>query len=267
MESHFLNIVKHFVWDEENSEDCLLTIEPRIDEDEPLNITKQSAAIFKDFKDQCFMNGYEGKQYFVDLAEAVESTWREGDLIVIVIIDTKPMLIASRYAEISMKKAYESSKNVQVHLGDKQMIRNIVYGYDYAFHMFGPVDYTKPMIYPCVETNHAAGANLYGVDGFTLKPGESKYVYTNTRIKSFPTDCYGQLKNRFRCCKLGVTGFDGVIDRDYTGEISLYFTNVNHEAVNVSRTTSLQQIIFITYNQLFGDHRRVRNDCAELERF
>ena len=96
---------------------------------------------------------------------------------------------------------------------------------------------------PRVATIWAAGADLHGVEAFTLEPGERRLVPTGLAVE-IPHGFYGRVAPRSGLAmRHGIDTMAGIIDSDYRGELKVLLINLGHETVSFDAGERIAQLI------------------------
>jgi len=101
---------------------------------------------------------------------------------------------------------------------------------------------------PKVGTEHAAGFDLYSIEDYELKPGETKAIGTGIAMEIPEGKC---------CCiwdrsgygAKGIHRFAGLIDSDYRGEFKIVLHNSTKETFKISKGDRIAQGLIQDYYQ------------------
>jgi dUTP pyrophosphatase len=90
----------------------------------------------------------------------------------------------------------------------------------------------------------AAGYDLYSIEENYLSPGQRKLFRTGIKL-AIPLGLYARIAPRSGLAfKKGIDVMAGVVDSDYTGEISVILINLGQEHVKISKGDKIAQMIF-----------------------
>lgn len=109
------------------------------------------------------------------------------------------------------------------------------------------VDKSLPL--PQYHTEGSAGFDLYIRHDILLIPKECKYYPSNVRLK-LPKGYYAEVKSRSSTFKREILVFNGVIDSDYTDEISIGLQNLSNVDKVIEKGTRVAQLIIHKYERL-----------------
>jgi dUTP pyrophosphatase len=87
-----------------------------------------------------------------------------------------------------------------------------------------------------------AGLDLFGLEEFTLAPGEGKVARTGIGI-ALPPGHVGQVADRSSMAKRGIKSAGGVIDAGYRGELHIVLWNISGVPVSVSAGERIAQLL------------------------
>ncbi len=101
---------------------------------------------------------------------------------------------------------------------------------------------------PKVGTEHAAGFDLYSIEDYELKPGETKAIGTGIAMEIPEGKC---------CCiwdrsgygAKGIHRFAGLIDSDYRGEFKIVLHNTTKEPFKINKGDRIAQGLIQDYYQ------------------
>ena len=109
---------------------------------------------------------------------------------------------------------------------------------------------------PVRATANAAGYDLTSVEDVTLPP-QSAYVPVKTGIRlamdaphvvanlARYTTLFAAVRGRSGLAKVGIEAFDGTIDSDYHGEITILLRNVGEKHFSIERGDRIGQLVFL----------------------
>lgn len=96
---------------------------------------------------------------------------------------------------------------------------------------------------PARGSLHAAGADLFCVEDFTLLPGERKAAPTGLAVE-IPPGWYGRVAPRSGlAARHGVDTLAGVVDSDYRNELLVLLINLGDEPANFKAGDRIAQLI------------------------
>jgi len=96
---------------------------------------------------------------------------------------------------------------------------------------------------PACGSAESAGADLTGVESFTLQPGERRLVPTGVALE-IPPGYYGRIAPRSGLAvRHGIDVLAGVIDSDFRGECQVLLINLGREPVSFEAGARLAQLI------------------------
>jgi dUTP pyrophosphatase len=96
---------------------------------------------------------------------------------------------------------------------------------------------------PAQATDWSAGADLYCVEAFTLRPGERKLVATGLAIE-IPPYYYGRVAPRSGLAvRHGIDTLAGIIDSDFRGELKVALINFGDQPVGFEGGERIAQLI------------------------
>lgn len=87
-----------------------------------------------------------------------------------------------------------------------------------------------------------AGLDLFGLEEFTLAPGEGKVARTGIGI-ALPPGHVGQVADRSSMAKRGIKSAGGVIDAGYRGELHIVLWNISGAPVAVKAGERIAQLL------------------------
>lgn len=93
------------------------------------------------------------------------------------------------------------------------------------------------------------GSELHdGTRGYAFAPGETKLIPTQTSLTA-PEGTFAMLVARSSLPKRGlqVSNSVGIVDRDYTGKIHAWITNISDKTVLVREGDALMQVVFVPF--------------------
>lgn len=126
------------------------------------------------------------------------------------------------------------------------------------------VDKSLPL--PQYHTNGSAGFDIYIRHDITLIPGECAYYPSNIRLK-LPEGYYAEVKSRSSTFKREISVFNGVIDSDYTDEISIGLQNLSNVEKFIEKGTRVAQIIIHKYEKLLLVQKDMTNTICQHKGF
>lgn len=92
-------------------------------------------------------------------------------------------------------------------------------------------------------TPFSAGADLYCVEAFTLRPGERKLVPTGLAVE-IPPGFYGRIAPRSGLAvRHGIDTLAGVIDADYRSEVKVPMINFGQDPISFDAGERIAQLI------------------------
>ena len=101
---------------------------------------------------------------------------------------------------------------------------------------------------PLQASSMCAGCDLYAAESALIEPANSFAVATDITLVSLPKDCYGRIAPRSGLSfKHSLIVGGGVIDRDYTGRISVILINCGKQPYRVTRGDRIAQLICEQY--------------------
>ena len=101
---------------------------------------------------------------------------------------------------------------------------------------------------PLQASSMCAGCDLYAAESALIEPASSFAVATDITLLSLPKDCYGRIAPRSGLSlKHSLVVGGGVIDRDYTGRISVILINCGKQPYHVTKGDRIAQLICEQY--------------------
>ena len=96
-------------------------------------------------------------------------------------------------------------------------------------------------------SSEAAGIDLHCLDGFTLEAGERKPIKTGLKIK-IPKGFFGKIMPRSKLAKVyGLDVLAGVVDSDYTGEITVMLINHGMDDIEFEAKSKIAQLVVMPH--------------------
>ena len=95
---------------------------------------------------------------------------------------------------------------------------------------------------PAKGSEEAAGFDLYAAEDMNIPAGQRRKVRTGIRAKA-PKGTYLRIASRSGLALKGIDAMAGVVDRDYTGEISVILHNSSQVGFTVARQDRIAQLI------------------------
>ena len=108
-------------------------------------------------------------------------------------------------------------------------------------------------IIPTRVSRESAGLDLYSSIDVDIEVGSIKKVNTGVCI-SLPENSYGSIRDKSSLASKGLT-LDGVIDKDYTGEIIVIMTSLI-ELIKVKKKQKIAQLI--VSNIMYPEIKKVK---------
>lgn len=106
----------------------------------------------------------------------------------------------------------------------------------------------KPLVpsvpLPARQTDGSAGYDMHSVEAHTVDPGCRVRVPTGMAI-AVPSGHAGVLKTRSSMALVGIDVCGGVIDSDYTGEVSVILHNTSDVAYSVKLHQRIAQLLIV----------------------
>ncbi len=99
---------------------------------------------------------------------------------------------------------------------------------------------------PTLGTEHAAGFDLYSIEDYELKPGETYAVRTGIAIE-IPGGKVVQIWDRSGIGLKGIHRFAGLLDSDYRGEFKVILFNSTDKIYKISKLDKICQAIILDY--------------------
>jgi len=108
---------------------------------------------------------------------------------------------------------------------------------------------------PTLAYSGDVGYDLYAIDDYEICPGEMVEVHTGIHLM-MPEDLFAQINTRSSFGKKGLVVHHGVIDSGYTGELTLWISNlaatkgedgvVRHNTYFIKKGDRVAQLLFHT---------------------
>ena len=95
---------------------------------------------------------------------------------------------------------------------------------------------------PAKGSREAAGFDLYAAEDMDIPAGQRRKVRTGIKAKA-PPGTYLRIASRSRLALKGIDAVAGVVDRDYTGEISVILHNSSQTGFTIARQDRIAQLI------------------------
>ena len=95
---------------------------------------------------------------------------------------------------------------------------------------------------PAKGSKEAAGFDLYTAEDMEIPAGQRRKVRTGIRAKA-PKGTYLRIASRSGLALKGIDAMAGVVDRDYTGEISVILHNSGQSGFTIARQDRIAQLI------------------------
>ena len=95
---------------------------------------------------------------------------------------------------------------------------------------------------PAKGSDEAAGFDLYAAEDMDIPAGQRRKVRTGIRAKA-PKGTYLRIASRSRLALKGIDAMAGVVDQDYTGEVSVILRNSSQFGFTVARQDRIAQLI------------------------
>jgi len=102
---------------------------------------------------------------------------------------------------------------------------------------------------PTYGTEHAAGFDIYSIEEYTLKPGETYAVKTGIAMEVPHGKCL-LIWDRSGMGFKGIHRFAGLIDSDYRGEIKIVLHNSKKEDYKIEKGDRIAQGIIQDYYKI-----------------
>lgn len=89
-----------------------------------------------------------------------------------------------------------------------------------------------------------AGLDLYGLESFTLEPGQGKVTRTGIAL-ALPPQHVGMVADRSSMAKKGIKTAGGVIDAGYRGEIHIVLWNISGQVQQIEAGERIAQLMIL----------------------
>ena len=99
-------------------------------------------------------------------------------------------------------------------------------------------------ILPTRAHHDDAGMDLYGMEDFSLKPGEGHTTKTGIAV-ALPLGYVGMVADRSSMAKRGIKIAGGIIDSGYRGEIHIVLWNISGDVIHVKKGERIAQMLII----------------------
>ena len=99
-------------------------------------------------------------------------------------------------------------------------------------------------VYPTRGTTHSVGYDLYCPKHVLLQPGMVTKIPLGVSLLFTDMNIWGSIKDRSSMASHGVFIVGGVVDPDYTGEISVMMYNSNTFKIQLSMHDRIAQLVF-----------------------
>jgi dUTP pyrophosphatase len=99
---------------------------------------------------------------------------------------------------------------------------------------------------PFLGTGHAAGFDIYSIEDYELKPGETYAVKTGISIE-IPEGKVVQIWDRSGMGLKGIHRFAGLLDSDYRGEYKIVLFNSTDKIYKICKGDRICQAVILDY--------------------
>ena len=100
-------------------------------------------------------------------------------------------------------------------------------------------------LYPTRGTTYSVGYDLYCPKHVLLKPQVVTKIALGITLALPDMSIWGNIRDRSSMAMHGVFVVGGVVDPDYTGEISVMLYNSNEFKIQISRNDRIAQMVFL----------------------
>jgi len=101
-------------------------------------------------------------------------------------------------------------------------------------------------IIPTITTANAAGFDIYSVEDYELKPGETKAIHSGIALE-IPEGKAAFIWDRSGMGFRGIHRFAGLLDSDYRGEYNIILTNHTKEPYMIKKEDRIAQGVIQDY--------------------
>jgi dUTP pyrophosphatase len=99
---------------------------------------------------------------------------------------------------------------------------------------------------PTLATEHAAGFDIYSIEDYEFKPGETHMVNTGIALEIPEGKCC-QIWDRSGMGAKGIHRFSGLIDSDYRGEFKIVLFNSTQQPFKINKGDRIAQGLILDY--------------------